>query len=103
VRGFPDGQGKVQISVRGGAFIRWSATGDELFFVENDTLMAVSVKHVPAFSAGLPHPLFTAGKVGVDGGSGFSYDVAADARRFVVVRTITRPERHAVVVDKWRR
>jgi Tol biopolymer transport system component len=101
VREFPGGQGKVQVSVRGGGFPRWSAIGDELFFVENDTLMAVSVKQVPAFSAGLPHPLFTAGKVGVDGSRGFTYDVAADGRRFVVVRTLTRPERHAVVVENW--
>jgi hypothetical protein len=63
--------------------------------------VAVSVRHQPTFSAGLPKALFTAAKVGVDGGSGFSYDVAADARRFVVVRTITRPERHAVVVENW--
>ncbi len=101
VREFPGGQGKLQVSVRGGGFPRWSATGDELFFVESDTLMAVSVKHVPAFSAGLPHPLFTAGKVGVGGSGGFAYDVTADGRRFVVVRTLTRPERHAVVIENW--
>jgi hypothetical protein len=64
--------------------------------------MAVSVKHEPTFSAGLPHALFTAAKVGMDGGArGFNYDVAADGRRFVVVRTITRPERHAVVIENW--
>ena len=62
--------------------------------------MAVSVRHQPTFSAGLPKALFTAAKVVLDGGSAFSY-VAADGRRFVVVRTITRPERHAVVVENW--
>jgi Tol biopolymer transport system component len=102
VRPFPGGQGQHQISVRGGTAPRWSAQGDELFFVTDDTLMAVSVKHEPTFSAGLPHALFTAAKVGMDGGSrGFNYDVAADGRRFVVVRTIARPERHAVVIENW--
>jgi serine/threonine protein kinase len=102
VREFPGGQGKVQVSVRGGEEPRWSATGDELFFVGEDTLMVVSVKHQPAFRAGMPQALFTAAKAGVVGGpGGFSYDVAADGRRFVVVRTIKRPERHAVVVENW--
>ena len=102
VREFPGGQGKVQVSVRGGAAPRWSAKGDELFFVGEDTLMAVSVKHQPTFSAGLPQALFTAADVGVVGGpEGFGYDVAADGRRFLVVRTITWPERHAVVIENW--
>ncbi len=39
---------------------------DELFFVAADTLMAVWVKLEPRFSAGLPQPLFTAAKVGLD-------------------------------------
>jgi eukaryotic-like serine/threonine-protein kinase len=102
VREFPGGQGTNLISVRGGTAPRWSAKGDELFFVADDTLMAVSVKLAPRFSAGLPQALFTAAKVGVDGSQGFGYDVAADGRRFVVVRTLSRPERHAVVVENWR-
>jgi eukaryotic-like serine/threonine-protein kinase len=101
VREFPGGQGTKLISVRGGIAPRWSAKGDELFFVAADTLMAVSVEVEPKFSAGLPQALFTLAKVGVDGSQGFGYDVAAGGRRFVVVRTITRPERHAVVVENW--
>jgi Tol biopolymer transport system component/tRNA A-37 threonylcarbamoyl transferase component Bud32 len=100
VREFPGGQGTKLISMRGGMAPRWSAKGDELFFVADDTLMAVSLKFEPRFSAGLPRPLFTAAKVGVDGSQGFGYDVAADGR-FVVVRTLTRPERHGVVVEDW--
>ena len=101
VREFPGGQGTQLVSVRGGMTPRWSAKGDELFFVAGDTLMAVSVKHVPRFVAGLPQPLFTAAKAGLDGSQGWSYDVAADGRRFVLVRTLSRPERHAVVVENW--
>ena len=87
--------------MRGGTAPRWSPKGDELFFVADDTLMAVSVKLEPRFSAGLPRALFTAAKVGVDGSQGFGYDVDADGRRFIVVRTITRPERHGVVIENW--
>jgi len=101
VREFPSGQGTKLISMRGGTAPRWSAKGDELFFVADDTLMAVSVKLVPRFSAGLPQALFKAAKAGVDGSQGFGYDVAADGRRFVVVQTLTRPERRAVVVENW--
>jgi eukaryotic-like serine/threonine-protein kinase len=101
VREFPGGQGTKLISMRGGTAPRWSPKGDELFFVADDTLMAVSVKLEPRFSAGLPQPLFTATKVGLDSSQGFAYDVAADGRRFIVVRTITRPERHAVVIENW--
>jgi dipeptidyl aminopeptidase/acylaminoacyl peptidase len=101
VREFPNRQGAELVSVRGGTAPRWSAKGDELFFVADDTLMAVSVKPEPRFSASLPQALFTLAKVGVDGSQGFGYDVAADGRRFVVVRTIARPERHAVVIENW--
>ena len=83
--------------MRGGTAPRWSPKGDELFFVADDTLMAVSVKLEPRFSAGVPRALFTAAKVGVDGAQG--YDVDADGRRFIMVRTITRPERHGVVIE----
>jgi hypothetical protein len=96
------GQGTKLISVRGGTAPRWSAKGDELFFIADDTLTAVSVKLAPRFSAGLPQALFTAAKVGVDGSQGFGYDAATDGRRFVVVRTLSRPERHAVVIENWR-
>ena len=101
VREFPGGQGTQLVSVRGGTAPRWSAKGDELFYVAGDTLMAVSVKLAPRFAAGLPQRLFTAAKAGLAGSEGFGYDVAADGRRFVVVRTLSRPERHAVVVENW--
>jgi serine/threonine-protein kinase len=101
VREFPGGQGRELVSVRGGSAPRWNVKGDELFLVADGSLMAVSVKLEPRFSAGLPRALFTAAKAGVDGSQGFGYDVAADGRRFVMVRTITRPERHAVVVENW--
>jgi hypothetical protein len=101
VRELPGGQGRKLVSMRGGTLPRWSAKGDELFFVADDTLMAVPVKLAPTFSTGLPQVLFALAKAGVDGSQGFGYDVSADGRRFVVVQTLTRPERHAVVVENW--
>ena len=44
-------------------------------------------------------PLFTAAaKIGT---SSIGYDVAADGKRFVVVRTLAPRERRAVVVENW--
>jgi Tol biopolymer transport system component len=102
VREFPSGQGRLQVSAQGGTSPRWSAKGDELFFVSGDTLIAVSVKAQPALVASLPRALFKSVRgVGVfESREGFGYDVAKDGR-FVVVRTIKRPERHAVVVENW--
>ena len=82
----------------GGTLPKWSARGDELFFVAGDTLMAAPVQRTPALSTGVPKALFTAAKVGA---ATIVYDVAADSKRFVVVRTLKAPERHAVVVDNW--
>ncbi|MBI1876399.1 MAG: PD40 domain-containing protein [Acidobacteria bacterium] len=98
VREFPSGQEKQQVSVTGGTLPKWSVRGDELFFVAGNTLMAASVQRTPAFSTGVPTALFTAAKVGA---SAIDYDVAADGKRFVVVRTLKAPERHAVVVESW--
>jgi hypothetical protein len=84
--------------VSGGTLPKWSARGDELFFVAGDALMAAPVQRTPAFSTGVPKALFTAGKVGA---KTIVYDVTADSKRFVVVRTLKAPERHAVVVDNW--
>jgi hypothetical protein len=86
------------VSVSGGTLPKWSARGDELFFVAGDALMAASVQRTPAFSTGVPKALFTAAKVGA---ATIDYDVAADGQRFVLVRTLKAPERHAVVVENW--
>ena len=64
----------------------------------NDTLMVVSVQRGPTFRTSLPQALFAADTVGA---VGLDYDVAADGRRFVVVQTLERPERHAVVIENW--
>jgi hypothetical protein len=101
VREFPGGQGRTLVSVRGGNAPRWSVKGDELFFVADDTLMAAAVGLGPRVSVGLPRPVFTAAKVGVDAAQGFGYDVAADGRRLIVVRIISRPVRQAVVIENW--
>jgi serine/threonine protein kinase/Tol biopolymer transport system component len=60
VRQFPDGAGKWQVSVNGGAQPRWRHDGKELYFVEGDALKAVSVSTEQGFALGQPQVLFEA-------------------------------------------
>ena len=72
------------LSVNGGVAPTWSARGDELFVVANGTRMVASVTAVPACNIGVPNALCPAANVGA---SAIDDDVAADGKRFVVVRT----------------
>jgi Tol biopolymer transport system component/predicted Ser/Thr protein kinase len=84
VRPFPEGGGKWQISTNGGAQPRWRRGGGELFYVEEDQLMAVSVSTAQGFSPGTPKLLFRDRSLR----SPFpkqQYDVSADGQRFVLI------------------
>ena len=54
--------------------------------MEDDTLVAVLVTTSPAFSVGVAKPLFEA--KGAFGERGHQYDVSADGRRFVLIKTL---------------
>ena len=83
VRPFPEGGGKWQVSIDGGTQPRWRRDGKELFYVEEDQLMAVSVSTTQGFSPGTPKLLFRDQWLR----SPFPkqrYDVSPDGRRFVL-------------------
>ena len=103
VRPFPDGEGKWQVSTNGGWQPRWSSDGKELFYVEQDTLIAVAVTMTPSFLPGTTTPLFQdLSLVGLSADA-LNYDVAADGQRFVVVDDVVseeaKPSIH--VVQNW--
>jgi serine/threonine-protein kinase len=83
VRPFPEGGGRWQVSVAGGAEPRWRADGSELFYRNADTLFAVQVRTRPEFAAGQRTPLFTGNYV--VGPRHANYDVSSDGQRFVFV------------------
>jgi len=100
VQPFPQGGGKRQVSMNGGRQPRWSGDGKELFYVEGDTLVAVSVTTEPTFSVGSARPLFDAQDAFV--GRGHSYDVSAEGQRFVMVETLEEPPAPLIrVVQNW--
>ena len=103
VRPFPNGgQGGVkwQVSTNSGRQPRWRGDGKELFYVEGDTLVAVSVTTKPSFSIGATRRLFDA-QDAFDG-RGQQYDVSADGQRFVMVETLDEhPATVIRVVQNW--
>ena len=86
VQPFPDGGAKWQVSTSGGVQARWRSDGKEIFYVEGNTLMAVSVTTSPAFSVGAAQPLFEDKTAFASRGQ--QYDVAPDGQRFVIVETL---------------
>ncbi len=102
VRTFPDGAGKLQISSNGGIQARWAKDGKELFYVEGDTLMSVSVSTQNGLEAGSPKPLFRHAGFGVQAAT--SFDVSADGQRFLVIESVgeASEEPQAIhVIENW--
>jgi len=90
VQPFPRGDERIQVSIGGGQHPMWNPRGGELFFDAGDDLLAVDVSTSPSLHGGTPHVLFSAATLGtklsLPGIIERSYDVAADGRRFVVVK-----------------
>ncbi len=93
---FPEIRRKRQVSANGGGQPIWSASGDELFFWNGDTLMVTPVSIGASFDAETPRPLF------VLPGMRRGYDVTADGQRFLVhMRNPEAPAREIHVVENW--
>jgi serine/threonine-protein kinase len=90
VQPFPSGGRDWTISTGGGAEPIWSPRGDELFYRTVDRWMAVPVSLGGQFSANRPRVLFRGPFAQVPGRS---YDVAPDARRFLVLRRVAGGQR----------
>ena len=77
------------MSANGGQQARWRSDGRELYYVEGDTLMAVSVSTESVFTLGQPQPLFEAPGLALTGGGGSGgYDVSADGERFLTIAPV---------------
>jgi Tol biopolymer transport system component len=104
VRPFPGGGGKWQVSVDDGRWPSWRGDGKELYYVEGDTLMAVSVSQELAFTLGQPQPLFEYAGLHVPGGNRNGYDVSAAGQRFLTVAPVEGFEAAPLsirVVQNW--
>jgi Tol biopolymer transport system component len=90
IRPFPEGPGKIQVSVNGGVFPRWRRDGKELFFmslVSVGSMMAADIRVAGAsVERGVPRVLFqTVYVTTAHGGSQHhAYAVSADGQRFLI-------------------
>ena len=100
VRPFPSGGGKWQVSESGGTQPRWSRDGKEIFYVEHDTLIAVSVNTKPAFWVGSAERLFSDPDLRFPSPRQ-TYDVAADGQRFAMVDNLGDLKYTIHVVQNW--
>ena len=81
VQRYPAG-GVTQISFEGGEEALWSPQGNELFYRNRDTWLAVAVTLEPTFKAGLPRKMFSGAFLNVPG---YSEDIAPDGKRFLML------------------
>jgi len=100
LRRFPSGEGEWPVSVDGGAWHSWSPNGDELFFVNDGTLLSVPVRTTPVLTLGTPKALFSERDTRLEIRRG--YGVAPDGR-FVMVQAANpdEPRPTIVVVENW--
>ena len=85
VQAFPGPGGRWQITDGGGTIPHWSPDGSELYYVNNQKMMAVKVQTRPMFSFGAPRELFST-RFPTTSDTFANYDVAPDGR-FIMVRT----------------
>ena len=101
VRTFPEAQGKRQVSFNGGVQPRWSRDGKELFYVEGETLIAVSVTTEPRFEAGKAKRLFSDPNLTWQERTMPQYDVSPDGQRFVMIEPVGRSRPVIRIVQNW--
>jgi hypothetical protein len=99
--------GKWHVSVEGGIVPVWSPDGKELYFVRDDTMMAVAIEasetQITAGLPGLPRRLFDFPPGRRSERDSRSFDIAPDGKRFVLMRSATpgMGRRQINVVLNW--
>jgi serine/threonine-protein kinase len=99
---FPGPGPRTSISIDGGSDPRWSRDGKELFYTQNDRLMAVSIGSGGTLTVGTPRELYS-GRFRPSPNALTSWDVTADGRRFIRVQQVLpdRPLTRIDVVLNW--
>ncbi len=111
VRPFPEvNKGKWPVSTSGGDNPLWSPDGLELYFRNDDSIMAVSVKTEPTFTPGKPQKLFS-GRYVASSASGDipPWDISRDGKRFLLIKPVeltgtsntAEAPRKMVVIVNW--
>ncbi len=92
LRSFPSGEGKWQVSVKGGFEPHWSANGNTIYYRREDgTIVAAPVTVGEAFSVGVPRELFRANLASVALWRNL-FIVADGGQRFLLVSPFGNPQ-----------
>ena len=98
---FPGASGKIAISTDGGAEPRWSRDGRELFYRQDDKMMAVTLTPGSPLTASSPRMLFEGRYQVADTGIG-GFDVAPDGRFLMIQATVAeQPAAEFNIVLGW--
>jgi Tol biopolymer transport system component/predicted Ser/Thr protein kinase len=90
IRPFPEGPGRIQVSVNGGVFPRWRRDGKELYFMSLVSLGAMMASDIRVSGATIerevPRSLFQSVYLSAvhAGGQYHAYAVSADGQRFLI-------------------
>ena len=104
VQRFPDGVA-TRVSSNGGFEPRWAANGQELYYLQGSSVMAVAVQLGDELSFEAPVQLFTGPYLMLQAPTVSSYDVARDGR-FLMIELpgglgANSPGASIVVVENW--
>ena len=107
---FPTGEEKQPVSVDGGIHPRWSARGDELFYLEGNTVMAVDIETDTGLRMGQPTRLFSGepNRLQLTADQGTTdypnYNVDNEGERFIAVQNLPSEsggKSRFIVVQNW--
>ena len=99
VQRFPGPGGRVQVSTGGGSEAVWSRDGSRLFYRGAGRLMAATLAKGESFAIASRDTLFTDAYQYAPNPHA-NYDVMADGRRFVFLKTVS--EGNMIVVTNWK-
>jgi hypothetical protein len=87
VQNFPEGGGKLQISVGGGTEPVWAPDGGEIFYRDGNKVMAVAIENESEFSADTPRLLFEGQFVGTGPiQARRNFDIFPDGQKFLMLQ-----------------
>ena len=100
VRSFPGCKKRVKISLDGGTEPLWRADGRELFYREENRMMAVAVSSGDTFQAQRPVELFR-GLYLSDPFGNANYDVSSDGQRFLMIQGDSTENGSLEIILNW--
>jgi hypothetical protein len=89
---FPEPRGKWQVSVDGGYWPLWRADGGEIYFVNEDRIMAVEADTTSGVRLGRPQELFRRPPSGWTLPWPDGFDVSANGNRFFFIQAVETEE-----------